>query len=617
MLYPLSYNHTHGESYACGLIKFSTVPKKFAIELYEVAYREFSCTKEIMQILLESMKRKFLKKRIYFVVSIAVVLVMPVPFANAGPPIPDTTSALGLQLRENFDVGLQPATIFGSLNNYGQETMRFCASFDTEYCLKAPYISLNHNWDVCTEKSQLDCISQVWAVDPAGKRIEGELIRSAPADKTYDYAENLAMNLPSSRGMGGIWKFPGVVNSAGKETYFVSMQSNLYMTKPANTSATQGTFTSSNERAAIVGIEETRGSFQPQRPDDVSLGGRGPGRSGTDRLPDGTLCVAAETNLCQKVVSLPENYRFGMTLKFSKKINGWFHGRFFQPSIQIDSWKSGNIISIEAAPVKVPSLDFIVPRSEIVDPVKKLIFNGKEWGQAGSPETGIRVTEELAGPQIFDLIKLFAPMYKDKATTTDTSWSFKTLNYQGNNSVSTCTQNSSALAGLVTTNALGYSPGAPSFNTTTGTLEYQVASPHLEANGQVASGTYDLAIKSEVARCIYNFSNAPIKAEVSITGDDGEKRVATTVVNERDGWLYMSAKGFTFSAPKIQVKLSQDAAAKVAEAIPSAPATPAAKSETAAPKVVLAKKSITCVKGKSIKKVTGTSPKCPTGFKKR
>ncbi|NCA19344.1 MAG: hypothetical protein EBR76_06245, partial [Actinobacteria bacterium] len=91
MLYPLSYNHTHGESYACGLIKFSTVPKKFKFALYEVAYREFSCTKEIAQILLESMKRKFLKKRIYFVVSIVTALVMPVPSASAGPPIPDTT----------------------------------------------------------------------------------------------------------------------------------------------------------------------------------------------------------------------------------------------------------------------------------------------------------------------------------------------------------------------------------------------------------------------------------------------------------------------------------------------------------------------------------------------
>jgi hypothetical protein len=40
------------------------------------------------------------------------------------------------------------------------------------------------------------------------------------------------------------------------------------------------------------------------------------------------------------------------------------------------------------------------------------------------------------------------------------------------------------------------------------------------------------------------FSKAPIQAEISITSADGEKKVATTIVNERNGWLYLSAKGF-------------------------------------------------------------------------
>jgi hypothetical protein len=31
--------------------------------------------------------------------------------------------------------------------------------------------------------------------------------------------------------------------------------------------------------------------------------------------------------------------------------------------------------------------------------------------------------------------------------------------------------------------------------------------------------------------------------------------------------------------------------------------------------VVAAKKTITCVKGKTAKKVTSTNPKCPTGYK--
>jgi hypothetical protein len=103
-------------------------------------------------------------------------------------------------------------------------------------------------------------------------------------------------------------------------------------------------------------------------------------------------------------------------------------------------------------------------------------------------------------------------------------------------------------------------------------------------------------MRSDIARCIYSFSNAPIKAEISITSDDGEKKVATTVVNEKNGWLYLSAKGFTFSAPTINVKLSQE---KVV--------APVAKKKV----------TISCLKGKITKKVTAVSPKCPAGYKKK
>ena len=134
-----------------------------------------------------------------------------------------------------------------------------------------------------------------------------------------------------------------------------------------------------------------------------------------------------------------------------------------------------------------------------------------------------------------------------------------------------------------------------------------MASPHFEASGAVATGTYDLVLKSDVARCIYGFSKAPIQAEISITSSEGEKKVATTIINEKNGWLYLSAKGFTFSSPTINVKLSQE---KVV--LPTPTPTPSA----AAP---VAKKSvtITCVKGKTTKQVSGSNPKCPTGYKKK
>jgi hypothetical protein len=72
------------------------------------------------------------------------------------------------------------------------------------------------------------------------------------------------------------------------------------------------------------------------------------------------------------------------------------------------------------------------------------------------------------------------------------------------------------------------------------------------------------------------------------------------VVTEKDGWLKLQAAGFTFSEKTIRLKLDQ------------------AKTEVAAPPKAPAKKvTIQCVKGKTVKKVTAVTPKCPAGYKKR
>ena len=154
-----------------------------------------------------------------------------------------------------------------------------------------------------------------------------------------------------------------------------------------------------------------------------------------------------------------------------------------------------------------------------------------------------------------------------------------------------------------------YLEGPPVFSTESQSLEYKVAAPHLKPNGDVFLGTYDLQIKSDAARCLYGFTNAPISATVSVVSESGVSQVATTVVNEKDGWLNLSAKGFTFSAPILKVKFSQ-----AAEVVVTPTPTP---SPTATTKPVAKKITITCVKGKTNKKVTAIKPTCPTGYKKK
>ena len=169
----------------------------------------------------------------------------------------------------------------------------------------------------------------------------------------------------------------------------------------------------------------------------------------------------------------------------------------------------------------------------------------------------------------------------------------------------------------MTTNSTEYSSGPPTFSASTGNLDYQVASPHFMQDGTTLfKGVYNLVMRSDVARCLYGFSKAPVKATVSVIGASGSPEVATVIVGEKDGWLYLSANNFEFSSPTVQVKLTQDAPgpAPTASAAPANPAPSAPATPTAAP---LKKITITCIKGKTSKTVSGVKPICPSGFKKK
>jgi hypothetical protein len=123
-------------------------------------------------------------------------------------------------------------------------------------------------------------------------------------------------------------------------------------------------------------------------------------------------------------------------------------------------------------------------------------------------------------------------------------------------------------------------------------------------------------MSSKVARCIYGFTQAPISATVSITSDAGVVSAATTVVNERNGWLSLGAYNFTYSSPTIRVVLTGSSISEVTPT-PSPTPTPTATPTAAPQKSPVKKSTIICLKGKATKKVTAVNPKCPSGYKKK
>jgi hypothetical protein len=303
------------------------------------------------------------------------------------------------------------------------------------------------------------------------------------------------------------------------------------------------------------------------------------------------------------------------------------HGRVSDPDIQLSEVAGVTSIEMQGFPVAVPAVYKMYRYPEMPQKLKDeydvttgaykkdpyFLNNPRNYVQGGrsveDPDPLKRNNiygPTPSSPAGMEQLKLWIPFINDKATALLSFWSVRTLTQGEMGGSSQCFRDSNRVSGIVTTNATQYSAGPPTLDKVEGTLNYVVAAPHYDPRDKDFKGSYYLVIRSDVARCVYGFSKAPINATISITSADGTPQVATTVIGERHDWLYLQAKNLEFSAPIIKAKLTQEVVAK-----PTPAATPTRKP------VASKKSTITCVKGKSSKKVSGVKPKCPKGFNKR
>jgi hypothetical protein len=297
----------------------------------------------------------------------------------------------------------------------------------------------------------------------------------------------------------------------------------------------------------------------------------------------------------------------------------WSHGRLDAP---VASTKlNGKIysLSIEGKPTRIPVVSGSARFSQLTPALQKRYPNAIE-GDKQSGTKGLITLDDLSpaqGDRSLAALKDWLEYLPDKAQALPTAWSIRTISVSDLNSAKfpiKCLNLDENFAGLVTTNATAYSSGPPRFDAATGTLEYQVAAPHFEKDGVTPfKGSYDLAIRSDVARCIYGFTSAPVQATISILSSGTEQKIASTTFKEENGWMNFSAKNFEFSAPKLMLKLTQNSPTEQAQT--PAP-KPSATAAAPASKPVAKTTSITCSKGKLKKKVSGTAPRCPAGYKK-
>ena len=298
----------------------------------------------------------------------------------------------------------------------------------------------------------------------------------------------------------------------------------------------------------------------------------------------GSQCLFTSAGQCSYRAPFPDGVSYSLSLRLTNMVTGWLGGRLADPTIEVVPLSGRmNRLTVTAQPVDVPLVGIAIPVSQATEEIREY-WTANFTCSGNVPCTSGVVSGQSSGPNGSDQLKLFNDFLGDTATRVIPTWSVSNLPQW---SPQPCLADSSRLVGLVTTNATIYGAAPPTF--AEGSLTYEVSALHRVPGGDVFSGSYDLVLRSDTARCLYGFSDAPVRAEISVTSEDGTEQVATTSVNESDGWLRLSARNFTFSSPKISVVLTSDA-----------------------PKT----KTIVCKKGKKRKKVSGVNPVCPAGWRK-
>ena len=322
-------------------------------------------------------------------------------------------------------------------------------------------------------------------------------------------------------------------------------------------------------------------------------------------------CVAHDIGKCYHRSTFPKDARVLLTLKLPNSLSGWVSGRLNKPNVvttPIDA--NFDTVKVEAgAGQDIVAGNWIKWREVPADYFVKADGSQNAIGYA---RLSGAATVYSGDAQALETYQQWQKYFPDKALIIFPSWTISSTTVDTSQSCSTAR----GLQGVVASNASAYSPGAPEFNKESQTLDYKVAAPHFADDGKSENlGTYGLSMRADLVQCLYGVSQVPSKVEVSITNTtSGESKGATVELFKNGDWVYLSAEGFTYSSPTLKVKLVQEK--KIETTAAPSTSTQAAATATATPKVAK-QKSITCVKGKITRKVLGSNPKCPAGFKKK
>ncbi|CAN2220719.1 hypothetical protein MCEMRE182_01204 [Candidatus Nanopelagicaceae bacterium] len=437
----------------------------------------------------------------------------------------------------------------------------------------------------CLNNSELGCIESLGANDSSGK-LEGLTYVGPAYEGIVDTPESAKYSIPRS-------STPSIFRDLNGKLFLVRgfLHYSIYQNSPPTSKLDVDIY------PVVKVVDQNVHAPIPQTMRDLNSG-----LGIVSVLNVRSNCLAISEGICYRQSSTNLDTQYTLKLRLPKKIGGWFRGRLSNPTITVSEYNSNsNTLIVSASPVAMPVMGGWVKYGDLPKDFISTLYPSGGYPESPSQTLGL-YADASQNSRGFEEFIAWAPYLKDKALMTLETWSFGTNRGSAGNS---CLSNTNSVAGMVTTNASVYSSEPPKWDATEMTLDYKIAAPHFSESGAENLGSYTLAISNDVIKCLYGLGQLPASATVSIVYGDSVKSVGTVAVGSRNGWSYFSANGFHYSTPTIRIKFAE----------PSPQPTPEMTTQ-ASPQRSPKKITITCAKGKVMKKITASKPICPKGYKK-
>ena len=456
---------------------------------------------------------------------------------------------------------------------------------------------------LCADEKVLDCIESVTWIKSDGTEVKGAFKESrGSVDPDFTFSRQEKFNVGASI-TPQIFTFAGLSHSKGS-SYAVTGH------------VTQEIANGSPSAPKIVA------SIAPVYSENVDV----------DDKEARTECFNVNANdvKCWKFASSDPGTTFKLNMKLLAKPQGWISGRVTAPKVVIGASDASKRfeVSISGSNLSIPILTKRYDYSDsnersAWEKIATAVVTQYPWDKVSDVANGELIS--VYGPNTFNTFNKLVAIDRladgkpsgvgkeyDVADRLAQVWRVVLDPTNAPSGVNGCA--ASDFQGFVSSNAMTYGTALPKYDGTT--MSYDVASPHYNPGGKdydadAFKGRYDLLLTESYAKCVWNLKDGIPTVSVEVQKTDGTLDNSVKVtggLNASSGLYEFSAIGFTFSSPKIKIKLS---------APPTKDGTPTVTQAAPAAKPKASLKSISCVKGKITKKVTGISPKCPAGFKKK